>query len=313
MEQQTYKNEVTRAFDKSAASYDRLGVTFFGPMGRRLVERLAPLPGERALDIGCGLGACLFPAAEAVGAGGHVVGIDIAPAMIERARAEAVRRRLTHVKLLVMDAEEPRLEAGTFDVAMGSYSLIFLPNVGAALRRYARILTDGGRIGFTSPVFRQDTFPFLPPVFTELIPRSLLSSLPPEWQPDALRRRFNSWLEHADDVRRTMEEAGFTEVRVEDESVDLVAPSGEVWVDWSHTHGMRLLWEHLSADEAQRLRCHLITELDAMREGDGPLTIDTPVRFVLATKAAVGATRPGSSEARSVGDRPQHILGRRAS
>jgi O-methyltransferase/aklanonic acid methyltransferase len=233
--------------------------------------------------------------------------------MIERARAEAARRRLRHVELLVMDAEEPRLERGTFDVAMGSYSLIFLPNVGAALRRYARILADGGRIGFTSPVFRQDTFPFLPPVFTELIPRSLLSSLPPQWRPDALRRRFNSWLEHPDDVCRTMEEAGFSDVRVEDETVDLVAPSGEAWVDWSHTHGMRLLWEHLRADEAGRLRSHLIAELDAMREAEGPLTIETPVRFVLAVKAAAGAEPPVSSEARSVGEGSRHILGQRAS
>ncbi len=46
---------------------------------------------------------------------------------------------------------------------------------------------------------------------------------------------------------------------------------------------MRLLWTHLSARESAQLRQRLITALDAMRDGEGPLTIDTPVRYVTAT------------------------------
>lgn len=278
-----YKAEVAQAFDRAATHYDRMGVEFFTPMGRRLVERAAPRSGDRVLDVGCGRGAALFPAAAMAGPTGSVLGIDIAPAMVEEARREAERLGAAHVELRVMDGERPQLPPRSFDLVLGSYSLIFLPDAPAALARYARLLADGGRIAFTSPVFTDDTFPFLPPVFTELIPRSLLANLPAEWQPEALQRRFNSWLGQATDLRRTMEKAGFTGVEVVDEPVELVAVSGEAWVDWSHTQGMRLLWTHLPEQESARLRERLITALDAMRDGDGPLTISTPVRYVIAT------------------------------
>ncbi|MFC7330967.1 class I SAM-dependent methyltransferase [Marinactinospora rubrisoli] len=285
MDQNSYKAEVTEAFNQAAARYDRMGVEFFTPMGRRLVERAALRRGDRVLDVGCGRGACVFPAAAVVGPRGRVLGVDIAPAMIEAAAAEAERRRIRNVELRVMDAEYPELPERSFDAVLGSYSVIFLPDAPAALARYARLLVRRGRIAFTSPVFTDDTFPFLPPVFADLIPRSLLRGLPPQWQPDALRRRFNGWLQEVGDLEATMHRAGFRDVDVVDEPVHLVTASGETWVDWSHTQGMRLLWEHLGPAERQRLRETLIAGLDALRDGDGPLVIETPVRFVTATAA----------------------------
>jgi O-methyltransferase/aklanonic acid methyltransferase len=279
----TYKSEVAAAFNSAAATYDRLGVEFFTPMGRRLVERAAPAVGARVLDVGCGRGACVFPAAERVGPEGRVVGIDVAEAMIEEATKEAALRDAAMVELRVMDGEHPDFAPHSFDVVLGSYSVIFLPDAPAALARYAPLLSPGGRLAFTSPVFSDDTFPFLPPVFTELIPRELLLDLPPQWQPEQLQQRFNSWLADPRDLTRTLERCGFQEVTVVDEPVTLVAESGLAWVDWSHTQGMRLLWNHLAQDKRQQLRERLITSLDAMRDGDGPLTIDTPVRYVTAT------------------------------
>ncbi|MEU0118564.1 class I SAM-dependent methyltransferase [Streptomyces bobili] len=283
MDTSTYKSEVAAAFNSAAATYDRLGVEFFTPMGRRLVERAAPAAGARVLDVGCGRGACVFPAAERVGPDGRVVGIDVAEAMIEEATKEAALRDATMVELRVMDGEHPDFAPHSFDVVMGSYSVIFLPDAPTALARYAPLLSPGGRLAFTSPVFSDDTFPFLPPVFTELIPRELLLDLPPQWQPEQLQQRFNSWLADPQDLTRTLERCGFQEVTVVDEPVTLVAESGLAWVDWSHTQGMRLLWNHLAQDKRQQLRERLITSLDAMRDGDGPLTIDTPVRYVTAT------------------------------
>jgi O-methyltransferase/aklanonic acid methyltransferase len=278
-----YKATVAAAFDGAAARYDRSGVTFFTPMGRRLVERVAPKPGERVLDVGCGRGACLFPAAAAVGPDGHVLGIDIAPAMVEEAAREAAELGLSHVDVRQMDGERPDLPPASYDVVTASYSVIFFPDAVPALTRYADLLCGGGRIGFTSPVFTDETFPFLPPVFTELIPSSLLLNLPPEWHPENLRRRFNRWLGDVVELKRTMHTAGYADVKVVDEPVDMVASSGRAWVDWSHTQGMRLLWQHLPERESASLRTRLITALDGMREDDRPLTIPVPVRFVVAT------------------------------
>ncbi|MET9096667.1 methyltransferase domain-containing protein [Streptomyces cyaneofuscatus] len=282
MDTQAYKTLVTQAFNEAAADYDRMGVEFFTPMGRRLVELAAPAPGERVLDVGCGRGATLFPAASAVGPAGRVTGIDIADAMVAEAAAEAEARRADNIELRVMDGERPALPERSYDLVLGSYSLIFLDDARAALAHYARLLDDGGRIAFTSPVFTSGTFPFLPPFFTGHVPLGLLEHLPDAWGPAELHRRFHSWLEHPEDLRQVMESAGFTDTEVRDIGIDLIAPSGEAWVDWSHTQGMRLLWTHLPDAERTTLRERLITALDTLREGSGPLAIDTPVRFVTA-------------------------------
>lgn len=281
----TYKTKVTAAFNGAAATYDRLGVEFFTPMGKRLVEFAGPRPGQRLLDVGCGLGATLLPAARLVGPGGSALGIDIAEAMVEEAGREAARQGIANVELRVMDGEHPELPARSFDLVLGSYSVIFLPDARAALARYAGLLRDGGRIAFTSPVFTRDTFPFLPPLFTGLIPMSLLSHLPAAWHPEQLQRQLHSWLEDPADLTAALRTAGFDDVRIVDESVDMTARSGEAWVDWSHTQGMRLLWQHLPADEAAALRARLITALDALRGEDGLIHIDVPVRYVTATVA----------------------------
>ncbi|EGX60533.1 type 11 methyltransferase [Streptomyces zinciresistens K42] len=285
MDNTKYKSTVTEAFNKAAATYDQMGVEFFTPMGRRLVERVSPCPGERVLDVGCGRGAVLFEAADRVGPSGHALGIDIAPAMVEAARGRAASLGAGHVEVRVMDGEHPDFPPASFDVVTGSYSVIFLPDAPKALHGYARLLRPAGRIAFTSPVFTDDTFPFLPPVFTELIPERLLRNLPREWQPEALKRRFNSWLGDRDELTRTMVRAGFADVEIADEHVELLAADGTAWVDWSHTQGMRLLWQHLPKYESAQLRTRLIAELDRLR-GDGPLRLPTPVRFVLASVAA---------------------------
>ncbi|WP_438486727.1 class I SAM-dependent methyltransferase [Streptomyces sp. S186] len=279
----TYKTKVTAAFNGAAATYDRLGVDFFTPMGRRLVERAAPGPGQRLLDVGCGLGATLLPAARAIGPEGYALGIDIAEAMITEARQEAERQGIGNVDLRVMDGEHPELPERSFDLVLGSYSLIFLPDARAALARYARLLRDDGRIAFTSPVFRRDTFPFLPPLFSRWVPISLLDHLPSAWHPEQLHRQLHSWLEEPGDLEAALHTAGYTEVEIADEVVEMTARSGEAWVDWSHTQGMRLLWQHLPQAEAEALRTRLITSLDALRGADGIIRIDVPVRYVTAS------------------------------
>jgi protein-L-isoaspartate O-methyltransferase len=63
---------IAKIFDGAAPTYDSVGVAWFRPIAERLVHELAPVPGEQALDVGCGRGAVLFPLAEAVGPTGHV-------------------------------------------------------------------------------------------------------------------------------------------------------------------------------------------------------------------------------------------------
>jgi SAM-dependent methyltransferase len=80
-------------FDEAAADYDQLGVEFFTPMGAAPAAAAGIAPGDHVLDVGCGRGAVLFPAAEAAGRSGRVTGIDRAPAMVALTSADADRLR----------------------------------------------------------------------------------------------------------------------------------------------------------------------------------------------------------------------------
>jgi len=68
-----------RIWSRPIGVSDLNGPDYWDCFGVRLVERAAIPPGARVLDVGCGTGSSLFPAAEKIGANGYTVGIDICP------------------------------------------------------------------------------------------------------------------------------------------------------------------------------------------------------------------------------------------
>jgi SAM-dependent methyltransferase len=109
---------------------------------RVVIERLDPQPGQRFLDLACGTGAVAELAA-AVGA--DVVGVDIAPALIEQAKERAAQRRL-EIDYRVGDAEALELEDASFDLVASTCGIMFAPDHGAVAGELARVTKQGGRI-----------------------------------------------------------------------------------------------------------------------------------------------------------------------
>lgn len=116
----------------------------FTPWARSLVETAALRPGERVLDVACGTGVVTRMAAERVGPGGKVVGLDLNAGMLEvaRARAPAIDWREG-------SATELPLAAATFDVVLCQQGLQFFPDRPAALREMRRVLVPGGRLALS--------------------------------------------------------------------------------------------------------------------------------------------------------------------
>ena len=139
------KAGVAGVFDRASATYDQVGVDFFRPVGRFLVDRTEPRSGERVLDVGCGRGASALPAAEAVGSTGSVLATDLAPSMVEDVRGQS--EAMPWLRAEVGDAEQP--PDGPVDLIQASLVLFFLPNLDAALARYREVLAPGGRLGLT--------------------------------------------------------------------------------------------------------------------------------------------------------------------
>ena len=114
------------------------------PIHEQLVARLEPRVGERWLDVATGTGAIAIRAARA---GAEVVGVDIAPELLERARASA---HPLPIRWDEGDAEELPYEDAAFDVVASCFGVIFAPDDEAAGRELARVCRPGGRLGLTA-------------------------------------------------------------------------------------------------------------------------------------------------------------------
>jgi arsenite methyltransferase len=106
----------------------------------------ALLPGERVVDVGCGAGFDSLIAARMVAAEGYVVGVDMTPAMLAKARQGAAEVGSANVVFREGYAEALPVPDGWADVVISNGVLNLIPDKAAALAEMARVLKLGGRV-----------------------------------------------------------------------------------------------------------------------------------------------------------------------
>jgi len=126
--------------------WEALTGTFTWPLSLRMASVAEIGPGQRVLDVGCGIGDPTLQVAVLVGPHGRVLGIDLAEDMLATARERAQALGLAHVEFQAADVLTADLPASGFDVALGRMSLIYVDDVPGALARMRRALVPGGRI-----------------------------------------------------------------------------------------------------------------------------------------------------------------------
>ena len=105
-----------------------------------------PRSGERVVDVGSGTGMDAMVAANAVGVDGRVIGVDMTPEMLDRARKGADEADILNVEFREGFAEQLPVEDGWADVVISNGVINLVPDKLGAYREIARVLKAGGRV-----------------------------------------------------------------------------------------------------------------------------------------------------------------------
>ncbi len=156
-------------------------------------------PGETVVDLGSGAGMDAFLAARQVGPDGRVIGVDMTPAMLEKARENARKAGVSNVEFREGRIEELPLEDGSVDAILSNCVINLSPEKDRVYREAFRVLKPGGRLMVSDIVLERP------------LPRRVVESL------DAYLGCVggaSGRAEYLDTIRA----AGFAEVRIESEA-----------------------------------------------------------------------------------------------
>ncbi len=116
------------------------------PLGHAAMDALAPKPGEKILDIGCGSGETSLELAAMVAPGGAVVGADISHTLLQVAQRRAAD--ITGVEFLEADVQTHAFAPASFDGVFSRFGVMFFEDPLAAFLNVRRALKTGGRLSF---------------------------------------------------------------------------------------------------------------------------------------------------------------------
>lgn len=165
-------------------------------------------PGETVLDLGSGAGFDCFLAAEEVGESGQVIGVDMTPEMVEKARENVAKTDATNVEFRLGEIEQLPVSDASIDIVISNCVVNLSPAKGQVFAEAFRALAPGGRLAISDVV--------------------LSDSLPEDVRddPDSLSACVAGASPVAK-IERLLEDAGFVDVQVEPE-----ADSAEFISEW---------------------------------------------------------------------------------
>jgi ubiquinone/menaquinone biosynthesis C-methylase UbiE len=231
------KTWVAGVFDRAASTYDESAGAYHDAFGVRLVEAVGVAPGDAVIDVGCGRGAILDPAAHRVRPHGSVVGIDLSPEMVRLARQRAVDAGID-ARIEVMDAEHIDMPDESFTVVLCGFGVFFLPNPERAMAGFHRVLAPGGRIGVSTWGPEDDRWSWEDDLFADIVVER-----------SAVRRPFD----RPDDLETLLLEAGFDDVAVHTVDHEVALAGADEWWAWKWSYSLRGVLEQLSQGRLQQL------------------------------------------------------------
>ncbi|SEB91050.1 arsenite methyltransferase [Terriglobus roseus] len=160
--------------------------------------------GEVVVDLGSGGGLDVFLAAKLVGPSGRAIGIDMTPAMIERARASAASGGYTNVEFYQSTIDRIPLPDASVDCVISNCVLNLAPDKPSVFREIARVLKPGGRLAVSDIALKGE------------LPEAIAQSM-------AAYVGCIAGAIRIDDYRKGLLTAGFQHVEIVDSGTDLNA------------------------------------------------------------------------------------------
>lgn len=195
----------------------------------RALQVLDPRPGMQILDLACGPGTLSRRLAAMVSPGGEIVGVDLAPGMIELARD----LEIPSARFEIMDIEQLEFDDGSFDAVVCGHGLQYAADLPRALREARRVLRPSGRLAASVPVTSRAE-----PVW------NLLDTVIDRWLPPAPQAvdqaPTRKTVQDAVEFRQSAIDAGFgsatvelVEEKVYWQSAEHLVTSFMSWVDYA--------------------------------------------------------------------------------
>jgi phosphatidylethanolamine/phosphatidyl-N-methylethanolamine N-methyltransferase len=122
--------------------YDRIFARVFYPRIAHAIRSLNIEPGARVLEVGVGTGLSL----DAYPAHCQLIGVDLAPEMLEQAQEKIDWNGWRHLQVLEMDALNLKFEDNTFDYVMAFHVVSVVPDAGRLMREVSRVAKPGATI-----------------------------------------------------------------------------------------------------------------------------------------------------------------------
>lgn len=237
------------------------------PVSHWLVDAIEPQPGHRVLELAAGAGDTGFLAAELIAPGGTLISSDAVEEMIGQARARAAELGISNVEFRTIDAEWIDFPTAEFDAVIARWGFMLLADPATALSETRRVLRPGGRVALAAWTDPSEN-PWASAPVAQLVAMGAIE--PPDLDEPNMFAFRDPRL-----IRDRLENAGFTDITVEQLSIVFTYPSLDDWWDTQLDISTSLARNVGALTPAQRddLRDAIDAHLDQYVADDGSVAL----------------------------------------